>query len=193
MSRALFIGRFQPFHNAHLLDIKKIIKEVDEVIIGIGSSQEKNTLDNPFRYNERKQMIVNVLGKNKINDYKIYPVPDLYNDKKWVRYIKNNLPSYDAVYSGNYWTLKCFKKFDSRVKKIGLIKGISSTKIRNLMIKDKNWKKLVPEEVADYIDKIKGVGRIKKIYSNSNSPKQPPLSMLFFLLKLLKQFPLFFS
>ena len=41
MSRALFIGRFQPFHNAHLADIKKILKENDEVLIAIGSSQEK--------------------------------------------------------------------------------------------------------------------------------------------------------
>ena len=164
MTRALFIGRFQPFHNAHLLDIKKILKEVDEIIIAIGSSQEKNTLDNPFSYNERKQMMINALKKNKIKHYKIYPVPDLYNDKKWVEYIKNKLPSYDFVYSGNLWTLRCFKKFDSKVKKIKLIKRISSTIIREMMIHNKNWKKLVPKEIADYIEKIKGVERIKEIY-----------------------------
>src|SRR3989338_6712962 len=157
MQRALFIGRFQPFHNAHLIDIKKVLKEADEVIIAIGSSQEKNTLDNPFSYNERKQMIVNTLKKNKIKNYKIYPVPDLYNDKKWVEYMKNNLPSYDFVYSGNLWTLKCFKRFDSKAKKIKLIKGISSTIVRNNMIKNKNWQKLVPKEISDYIKKIKGV------------------------------------
>ncbi len=165
MTRALFIGRFQPFHKAHLIDIKKILKECDEVIIAIGSSQEKNTLENPFSYNERKQMIVNVLKNNKIKKYKIYPVPDLYNDKKWVEYIKKNLPEYDYVYSGNSWTLRCFKKFDSDVKKIRLIKGISSTIIRNMMIKDKNWKELVPKEVADYIKKIKGVERVKNRYN----------------------------
>ncbi len=163
MKRALFIGRFQPFHNAHLVDIKKILKETDEVIIAIGSSQEKNTLENPFSYNERKQMIVNVLKKNKIKKYKIYPVPDLYNDEKWVSHIKKNLPNYEFVYSGNQWTLRCFKKHDSKVKKIKLIKGISSTIIRNMIIKDKNWQKLVPKEVDGYIKKIKGVERIKRI------------------------------
>jgi len=65
MNRALFIGRFQPFHNAHLIDIKNVLKDVDEVIIAIGSSQEKNTLENPFSYNERKQMM-NTLKKHKI-------------------------------------------------------------------------------------------------------------------------------
>lgn len=167
MKRALFIGRFQPFHNAHLIDIKKVLKEVDEVIIAIGSSQEKNTLENPFSCNERRQMIVNVMKKHKIKKYKIYPVPDVYNDKKWVEYIKNNLPSYEFVYSGNTWTLQCFKKYNSNIKKIKLIKGINSTIIRNRIIKDKNWKKLVPREVADYIKKIKGVGRIKKIYNKN--------------------------
>ena len=165
MNRALFIGRFQPFHNAHLVDIKKVLKEVDEVIIAIGSSQEKNTLENPFRYNERKKMIINILKKSKIKNFKIYPVPDLYNDKKWVGYIKKNLPKYDFVYSGNLWTLKCFKRHDSKVKKIKLIKGINSTIIRNMMIKNKNWQKLVPKEISDYIKKIKGTERIKKIYA----------------------------
>lgn len=161
MKRALFIGRFQPFHNAHLIDVKKILKECDEVIIAVGSSQEKNTLENPFSYSERKKMIESVLKKNKIKNYKIYPVPDLYNDKKWVDYIKKNLPKYDYVYSGNLWTLKCFRKHDSKVRKIKLIRGISSSIIREMIIKDKNWEKMVPREIADYINKIEGVKRIQ--------------------------------
>ena len=165
MQRALFIGRFQPFHNAHLLDVKRILKGADEIIIAVGSSQEKNTLENPFSYNERKQMIQNVLKKDKIKNFKIYPVPDLYNDKKWIEYIKKNLPKADFFYSGNEWTLKCFKKFDSKVKKIKLIKGINSTIIRDKIIKGEDWKNLVPKEVAEYIGKIKGVGRIKKCYN----------------------------
>ena len=161
MKRALFIGRFQPFHNAHLVDVKKILKECDEMIIAVGSSQEKNTLENPFSYSERKRMIESVLKKNKIKNCKIYPVPDLYNDKKWVEYIKKNLPRYDYAYSGNLWTLKCFRKHDSKVRKIKLIKGISSTIVRNMIMKSKDWEKMVPGEIADYIKKIERVKRIK--------------------------------
>ena len=164
MKRALFIGRFQPFHDAHLLDIKKIIKEADEVLIAIGSSQEKNTLENPFSYDERKKMISDVMRKNKIKNYKIYPVPDISNDMEWIDYIKKNLPSYDFVYSGNSWTSKCFRRHDSKVKKIKLIKGISSTIVRDMILKNKDWKKLVPKKINEYIEKIKGVERIKKIY-----------------------------
>ncbi|MBI2657576.1 nicotinamide-nucleotide adenylyltransferase [Candidatus Woesearchaeota archaeon] len=165
MKRALFIGRFQPFHNAHLADVKKILKECDEILIAVGSSQEKNTEENPFSYSERKQMIANTLKNNKIKNYRIYPVPDLYNDKKWISYIKKNLPKYDFVYSGNPWTLRCFKKHDSKVKKIRLIRGINSTIIREMIAKGKSWEKMVPEEIADYIKKLKGVDRVKRIYS----------------------------
>jgi len=164
MTRALFIGRFQPFHNAHLVDIKKILNGTDEVIIAIGSSQEKNTLENPFSYNERKSMIEKTMDSGNIKKYKIYPVPDLYDDRKWIGYIKENIPKYDFVYSGNEWTLKCFKKHDSKVKKIKLIKGISSTKIRNMITENKNWENLVPKEIVDCIKKIKGVERIKKLF-----------------------------
>ena len=57
MTTALFIGRFQPFHKAHLQDIKAILKECDEVIIAIGSSQHSDTKDNPFSVAERIEMI----------------------------------------------------------------------------------------------------------------------------------------
>ena len=164
MARALFIGRFQPFHNAHLADVKKILKECDEILIAVGSSQEKNTKENPFSYNERKQMIANALKKAKIRNFKIYPVPDLYDDFKWIKYIKKNLPKFDYVYSGNKWTLKCFRKHDSSIKKIRLVKGISSTIVRDKIIRDKDWKRLVPKEIADYIVKAKGVERIIKLY-----------------------------
>ena len=163
MTRALFIGRFQPFHNAHLVDVKNILKENDEIIIAVGSSNEKNTMDNPFSFNERKKMIAAALKSRKIRNYKIYPVPDLYNDVKWIGYIKKNLPKFDAVYSGNKWTIKCFKKYDSKAKKVRLINGISSTKIREMIVKEKNWENLVPKEIAGYIKKVKGVERIRKI------------------------------
>ena len=153
-STALFIGRFQPFHNAHLADIKNILKENNSVIIGIGSSRESNTLKNPFSYNERKQMISNALRKEKIGNCGIHPIPDLYDDKKWVSYIEDNLPHFDVFYSGNSWTLRCLKRHGHKAKKIRIIKGISSTKIRKMMELGENWENLVPQPVADYIKKI---------------------------------------
>jgi nicotinamide-nucleotide adenylyltransferase len=55
MKKALFIGRFQPFHPGHLDAIKQISEP--EIIIGIGSSQYSKTTDNPYSFAERKTMI----------------------------------------------------------------------------------------------------------------------------------------
>jgi nicotinamide-nucleotide adenylyltransferase len=49
MSRGLFIGRFQPFHNGHYMAIKDILKIEDEVIICVAASQISYTISNPFQ------------------------------------------------------------------------------------------------------------------------------------------------
>ena len=36
--RGLLIGRIQPLHNGHIKVIQETLKEVDEIIIGIGSA-----------------------------------------------------------------------------------------------------------------------------------------------------------
>src|SRR3970040_1541422 len=51
--RALWIGRFQPFHLGHLSMAKRILAEVDELVIGIGSAQYSHTPENPFTAGER--------------------------------------------------------------------------------------------------------------------------------------------
>lgn len=160
MTRALFIGRFQPFHNGHLHVANLLSKKYGEIIIGIGSSQEKNTKENPFSYNERKAMISKALKANKIKNFKIYPIPDLYDDYKWTDYIIKKLPKFDVAYSGNEWTIICFKKHKIKAQKIRLVKGISSTKIREMMAKNKRWERLVSDETANYLKEIKAEKRI---------------------------------
>jgi len=61
--------------------------------------------------------------------------------------------------------LRCFRKHDSKIKKIKLIKGISSTRIRDIIIKDKAWQKLVPKEIVAYLEKIECAKRVKRIYA----------------------------
>ena len=163
MVRGLFIGRFQPFHLGHLQDIKNALKDVDELVIGIGSSNEKHTKYNPFSIKERIEMIDLVLPVNNIGHYTIFPIPDFHDDKKWVEHVETLVPKFDGVYTGNSWTERCYKKKGYKVKKVNMLKGISSTIIRNRMLKNKDWEVLVPKEVVDYIKKIKGVERIKRI------------------------------
>ncbi len=163
MTTGLFISRFQPFHKGHLQDIKDALKEVDELIIAIGSSQFSHTEDNPFSVEERIEMIENTLIKNNISNYTIFPVPDIGDDKKWVEHIKVIVPKFDVVFTGNKLIEKLFKEKKYKVKKVKIIEGINGTTIRNKIAKNESWKELVPEEVSKFIEKINGVERIRKL------------------------------
>ena len=59
--RGLLIGRMQPVHNGHIDIIKETLKEVDELIIGIGSAQLSHTLKDPFTAGERLLMLTHAL------------------------------------------------------------------------------------------------------------------------------------
>ncbi len=164
MPKALFIGRFQPLHNAHLEVIKNILKENDKIVIAIGSSQESNTKENPFSAAERKEMFDAVMKGNKITNYEIAEIPDFFDDDKWCGYIKNNLKNIDVAYSGNKYVINCLTRHGFKVKTVGMIEGINSTKIRD-MIKNGSdkWEELVPEEVAEIMERNSGIERIKSL------------------------------
>ena len=58
----IFIGRFQPLHNAHLKLIKIIMADKLKPFIVIGSTQEKRNLKrNPLTFEQRRQLIEVVL------------------------------------------------------------------------------------------------------------------------------------
>ena len=53
----VLIGRFQPFHNAHLEIIKRSTALCDKLIVITGSAAQPRTYKNPFTSQEREQMI----------------------------------------------------------------------------------------------------------------------------------------
>jgi nicotinamide-nucleotide adenylyltransferase len=61
MRRAFYIGRFQPFHLGHYSVITSIARDVDELVIGIGSAQKSHEPKNPFTAGERVMMIRHAL------------------------------------------------------------------------------------------------------------------------------------
>jgi len=162
MTTALFIGRFQPFHKAHLKDIKTILKKKKKIIIGIGSSQYSNTKENPFTFEERVKMIDAALKDEDISQYKIFPIPDINNHSKWVEHVKSLVPEFDVIFTRNPLTEELFKKAGFKVERLKEVKDISATKIREKIIKGEKWEELLPKAVSKYLKEINGIERIKK-------------------------------
>jgi nicotinamide-nucleotide adenylyltransferase len=167
MIRALYVGRFQPFHLGHLLVIKHILSQADNIIIGIGSSEDNYQLDNPFTAGERFEMIERSLLKEGISKDKYYIIPmrNINNYALWVAHISLLLPKYDIVYTGSPVIKSLFTQH-GKYKVVDIKKEllISGTAIRKKIIKEDNsWEKDVPEEVVRKIKEISGEYRIRHV------------------------------
>lgn len=164
--RGLLIGRFQPFHNGHVYVIKEISKEVDEIIIGIGSAQLSHSLENPFTAGERVMMISKSLYENGIDkNYYIIPIPDVNNNSLWVSHLKSLTPPFSKVYSGNPLVKRLFLEQGIKVVTPPLYnrKEYSGTEIRRRILEGEPWEDLVPKAVVDVIEEIDGVNRIRDL------------------------------
>ncbi|MEM4757366.1 MAG: nicotinamide-nucleotide adenylyltransferase, partial [Desulfurococcaceae archaeon] len=161
--RGLFIGRFQPFHRGHLHSLQYIAREVDEIVIVIAAAQYSYTLENPFTAGERVEMVR--LGAIGLHDRLfIIPVDNIPSNHAWPRHVLSYVPRVDVVYSNNELVQLLFKEYGLPVKSTPILPGVNGSLVRRLMAENDNWRNLVPQTVADFIEKINGVERVKLLW-----------------------------
>ncbi len=160
--RALYIGRFQPYHLGHHAVIAQIASEVDEVIICIGSAQRSHELENPFTAGERYLMISKSLRDDDIFNFYIVPVLDVNRNAIWVSHVESLIPPVDVVYTNNSLIERLFEERGYKVHVPLLFnrKEYSGSEIRKRMLNKANWKVLVPEAVTEVIEEIDGLSRM---------------------------------
>lgn len=167
VKRGVFVGRFQPFHLGHLEAIDDVLKEVDELVIVIGSAQYSHNLDDPFTAGERLVMVRGALEEAGIDYERVWvvPVPDVQLHVMWVSALEGYTPKFDVVYSNEPLTRRLFIEAEYEVKSIRFHKRkvYSSTEIRERMLEGESWEKLVPKSVAEFIKEIDGVNRLRDL------------------------------
>ncbi|MGV8087382.1 MAG: adenylyltransferase/cytidyltransferase family protein [Candidatus Woesearchaeota archaeon] len=175
--RALYIGRFQMLHNGHL-EVLKFIEsqnDVDEIVIGIGSSQysrynksfEAPLLMNPFTFEERKGYIERVFNENIIKPYKIFGIMDQHDHDRWVKHTFTVVPKIRYIYTNSRGEIDAFTKAGYECRQFPLSTNYNATLIRELIANDGPWEKYVPSAVSDVI-KEKELDKIVKELFNSN-------------------------
>lgn len=151
--RAVFIGRFSPFHNGHFSIMKKKIDEGRPLLILI-----RDTNYDIYPPEIRKLMIESVMAKNDINA-KVMIIDDIesVNYGRGVGYEINEI------------------EVDENLKQI------SATNIRNMIENNsEEWKDIVPEEVIKVLEYYHSNNVSKKniFWENSQITKEDRIRLL---------------
>ena len=161
----LLIGRFQPFHKGHLAAVDFSLSKVENLWIGIGSSNKSYEKKNPFTADERKEMILSSLDSKKLERIKIFFVPDIGDHERWTYHVDSIVPPYDLVFSNDDFTIRLYKRREKNVIEVPLLKRemISGTNIREMISSGEKWIDLVPEGTRKVLLKIDAKDRLSKI------------------------------
>ncbi len=158
----LLIGRFQPFHNGHVAALEYALTKVENLWLGIGSSNKPPQKNNPFSADERKEMIVTSLDKKTLTRIQIFYIPDFDDHEKWIANIDTVVPPYDVVFSTDELTRHLYSKRKIKIISIPFLKRdtLSGTNVRDMINSDQNWEKLVPKGTKTVLEKINAKGRL---------------------------------
>ena len=167
--RALFLGRFQPFHLGHLSALKWILKREEEAVICIGSSQFSYSLENPFSVGERIEMVWRVLKYERLTDRCIIAsVPDSFGLRYlWAELLVSHCPKFDIVYTNDKLSQLLLSDHNIKTSSIPLFKRdvYRASLIREKIIRGENWEEALHPTTVEYLKKIKGIERIRKLAS----------------------------
>ena len=159
------IGRFQPFHLGHVKAVNFALSKVEQLYIGIGSSNKSHQLRNPFTAQERKLMITSSLDHETLKKISIFDIPDLNDHSKWVNSIDEIIPNYDIVFSNDDFTHSLYEMKNKKITSVVLKSrdDLSGTNIRKLIENDENWYNLVPDGTKTVLLKINAKNRLEDL------------------------------
>lgn len=165
----VFIGRFQPFHNAHLEIIRRASTLANHLVIICGSADQPRTYKNPFTFIERYRMINQAPqeGMGSLT-FSIDSNPDtIYNDQAWAARVqaivanhsfKNHrigIIGHKKDMTSSY--LNMFPQWG--FEEVELIEPLHATDIRDLYFRrDANMnfiKNVVPASTFDFLNEFK--------------------------------------
>jgi nicotinamide-nucleotide adenylyltransferase len=173
---ALYIGRFQLFHKGHL-DVMRYISEADDIssiVIGIGSSQFDHTnkspkwpwANNPFTYEERKEMVIGSIEGIITKPYSIDPVPDYFDYPKWYNHIVENLPPFGCLYTSSGSEKEFFEGKGHEVRGFPTHFDFHAQILRERIYKgSQDYRAALTDGTLEVYDRICGTERIKELFA----------------------------
>lgn len=171
----VLIGRFQPFHAAHLLLAHRATANCEQLIFICGSANQPRTYKNPFNFDERRRMIKAAAGSLAIT-LQVEPNPDtIYNDQAWAVRVqalvaKHTKPGDKVGIIGHKkdpssFYLDMFPQWG--FEEVELLEPLDASDIRNLYFKrDVNMnfiRNVVPQSTFDFLSQFKDTPEYEQI------------------------------
>lgn len=132
MPTCIFPGRFQPFHEGHLLVVRGMMKVHGNATIVICDGKHEHGADHPFTIAQRREMISAALLSADITEATIADATDRATDGEWVDAVMDvaGHPQDPLVWSGKDEIRAMFDAKQIPTKKIVPVPGIDGEVIR---------------------------------------------------------------
>ncbi|MEJ5990605.1 NUDIX domain-containing protein [Ramlibacter sp. PS3R-8] len=88
---AVCIGRFQPFHAAHLAMLREALRLAPRCAVLVGSAHNARSPRNPFTFAERVETIRLALTEEERARVEFIALRDVYDQKRWVASVRKEM------------------------------------------------------------------------------------------------------
>jgi bifunctional NMN adenylyltransferase/nudix hydrolase len=173
----VFIGRFQPIHNAHVEIIRRATELAKQVIIIVGSAKQPRTYKNPFTAHERTDLLklVYQVGDKNTSIRLDTNTDTIYNDDAWAIRVQSIVAKY--TYAGEKIGIIGHKKDLTSdylnmfpqwsLEEVESIEPLHATDIRDLFFRrDVNMnfvKHVVPANVFMFLENFRNTREFEQI------------------------------
>mgnify|MGYP003982908835 CR=1 FL=1 len=156
MSVGIFPGRFQPFHNGHLLVVKGMMSSSSRTVIAICHGEGMGP-DDLFTKLQVQEMISSALLSEDIIDAEIVFVSDCEENAEWADKLLEaaGWPEDAKVWSSSEEVRALFEELGKESQRVAPVPGIDGEEIRG-WIKSGNteWRTKLPGGAIDVVQNL---------------------------------------